>query len=180
MPTILEDLQSLARIPSVSLPAFDAAHVETSAQEVAQLLRDAGAQVEVVRAAGGHPAVIGRVDGPPGSPTVLLYAHHDVQPPGDDADWDTPVFTPTRRGDRLYGRGVADDKAGVMAHVAALRAHEGTPPCNLVIFVEGEEEAGSESLPQLLADHRDALACDALVIADSANWDVGTPALTTQ
>ena len=180
MPQVLEDLQELARIPSVSLPAFDAAHVEASAQAVARLLEGAGAQVEVVRAGEGHPAVIGRVEGPPGAPTVLLYAHHDVQPPGDDADWDTPVFSPTRRGDRLYGRGVADDKAGIMAHVAALRAHEGAPPCSLVIFVEGEEEAGSDSLPQLLADHRDKLACDALVIADSANWDIGAPALTTQ
>ncbi len=179
MPGILDDLQALARIPSVSLPAFDPAHVEASAQAVAQLLQDEGADVRIVRA-GGHPAVIGRVAGPPGTPTVLLYAHHDVQPPGDEADWDSPVFTPTRRGDRLYGRGVADDKAGIMAHIAALRAHDGKPPCNVVIFVEGEEEAGSASLPQLLAEHADALACDALVIADSANWDIGTPALTTQ
>ena len=180
MPQVLDDLQALARIPSVSLPAFDAAHVEASAQAVAELLAGAGAQVEIVRAGSGHPAVIGRVEGPPGAPTVLLYAHHDVQPPGDDADWDSPAFTPARRGDRLFGRGVADDKAGIMAHIAALRAHDGAPPCSLVIFVEGEEEAGSDSLPQLLADHREALACDALVIADSANWAIGTPALTTQ
>lgn len=179
MPQVLDDLTALARIPSVSLPAFDAAQVARSADAVAELLRGVGAEVEVVRAGSGHPAVIGRVAGPEGAPTVLLYAHHDVQPPGDDADWSSPVFEPTRRGERLYGRGVADDKAGVMAHVAALRAHDGKPPVNVVVFVEGEEEAGSESLPELLREHREALDCDALVIADSANWAVGTPALTT-
>ncbi|WP_226344903.1 dipeptidase [Agilicoccus flavus] len=178
MPSVLADLVSLARIPSVSLPAFDPGHVRASADRTAELLAAAGARVEVVTA-GGHPAVIGRVEGPPGAPTVLLYAHHDVQPPGDDADWDTPVWEPTRVGDRLYGRGTADDKAGILAHVAALRAHGGRPPVNVVVFVEGEEEAGSASLPALLAEHRDALACDALVIADSANWAIGTPALTT-
>lgn len=179
LPDVLSDLVSLARIPSVSLPSFDAAHVEASAQRVAELLAGAGAQVEVVRAGAGHPAVIGRVAGPQGAPTVLLYAHHDVQPPGRDEDWATPPFEPTRRGDRLFGRGAADDKAGVMAHVAALRVFDGRPPVNVVVFVEGEEEAGSQSLPALLEAHHDALACDALVIADSGNWDIGTPALTT-
>ena len=87
MPQVLSDLTDLARIPSVSLPSFDAAHVAASADRVAELLRGAGAQVEVVRAGDGHPAVIGRVPGPPGAPTVLLYAHHDVQPPGRDEDW---------------------------------------------------------------------------------------------
>ncbi|WP_068433875.1 dipeptidase [Piscicoccus intestinalis] len=179
MPQVLSDLTDLARIPSVSLPSFDAAHVAASADRVAELLRGAGAQVEVVRAGDGHPAVIGRVPGPPGAPTVLLYAHHDVQPPGAESDWDTPPFEPTPRGDRLFGRGVADDKAGILAHVAALRVFDGQPPVNVVVFVEGEEEAGSESLPALLAEHHEALACDALVIADSGNWDIGTPALTT-
>nr|WP_157551732.1 dipeptidase [Kineosphaera limosa] len=179
LPDVLTDLADLARIPSVSAPSFDPAPVAASAERVAELLAGAGANVQVVRAGDGHPAVIGRVDGPPGSPTVLLYAHHDVQPPGSDDDWDSPPFEPTRRGDRFFGRGVADDKAGVMAHVAALRVFEGRPPVNVIVFVEGEEEAGSRSLPALLAEHHDALACDALVIADSGNWDIGTPALTT-
>lgn len=179
MPEVIDDLTSLARIPSVSLPAFDAAHVQASADRVADLLTQVGAQVQVVRTGQGHPAVVGRVEGPAGAPTVLLYAHHDVQPPGRDDDWETPPFEPTPRGERIFGRGVADDKAGVMAHVAALRVFDGAPPVSVVVFVEGEEEAGSESLPALLAEHRAALDCDALVIADSGNWDIGTPALTT-
>lgn len=179
MPQLLSDLTDLARIPSVSLPSFDAKHVAASAEAVADVLRGVGAVVRVVRFGGGHPAVIGRVSGPPGSPTVLLYAHHDVQPAGAESDWQTPPFEPTRIGDRLFGRGVADDKAGVMAHVAALRAFDGEPPVSVVVFVEGEEEAGSQSLPALLETYRDDLSCDVLVIADSANWDIGTPALTT-
>jgi acetylornithine deacetylase/succinyl-diaminopimelate desuccinylase-like protein len=110
---------------------------------------------------------------------VLLYAHHDVQPPGEDDDWTTPAFEPTERGGRLYGRGAADDKAGVTAHLAALRAHDGRPPVGVTIFVEGEEESGSPSLGQILRRHRDKLAADVLVLADSNNWKVGVPALTT-
>jgi acetylornithine deacetylase/succinyl-diaminopimelate desuccinylase-like protein len=139
LPGLRSDLESLVRIPSVSAPAFDQAHVDASAEAVAQLLRDAGMQdVEILRE-GGAPAVVGHLPGPEGAPTVLLYAHHDVQPPGDDADWTTPPFEPTERGGRLYGRGAADDKAGVVAHLAALRAHGGRPPVGVTIFVEGEE-----------------------------------------
>jgi acetylornithine deacetylase/succinyl-diaminopimelate desuccinylase-like protein len=178
MPEVRQDLESLARIPSVSLPSFEAEHVESSAGLVADLLRAEGMEVQIVRE-GGHPAVIGHLAGPPGSPTVLLYAHHDVQPPGAEDDWQTPPFEPTERGPRLFGRGVADDKAGVMAHVAALRAHRGEPPVGLTVFVEGEEETGTDSLPAILSRHREALAADAIVLADSHNWRVGVPALTT-
>lgn len=179
MPTVRADLEDLVRIPSVSLSSFDAAHVTRSAEKVAELLAEAGAEVEVVREGEGHPAIIGRIDGPAGAPTVLLYAHHDVQPPGPDSDWQSPPFEPTERDGRLYGRGTADDKAGVMAHVAALRAHDGAPPVSIRFFIEGEEEVGSESLPALLSRYADRLECDAIVIADSANWAIGTPSLTT-
>jgi acetylornithine deacetylase/succinyl-diaminopimelate desuccinylase-like protein len=179
MPGLRRDLESLVRIPSVSAAAFDQAHVEASAQAVAELLRGAGMQdVEILRE-GGAPAVVGHLPGPEGAPTVLLYAHHDVQPPGEDDDWTTPAFEPTERGGRLYGRGAADDKAGVTAHLAALRAHDGRPPVGVTIFVEGEEESGSPSLGQILRRHRDKLAADVLVLADSNNWKVGVPALTT-
>ena len=178
MPQVIDELVDLARIPSVSLDTFDQAHVETSARAVADLLRAAGLDVEIVRE-GGRPAVIGRRPAPEGAPTITLYAHHDVQPPGDDADWTTPPFEPTRRGERLFGRGAADDKAGVMAHVAALRAHDGAPPVGVNVFVEGEEEVGSDSLPTILERHGDKLAADAIVLADSSNWKVGVPALTT-
>jgi Acetylornithine deacetylase/Succinyl-diaminopimelate desuccinylase and related deacylases len=178
MPALRADLEALTRIPSVSLEAFDQAQVEASAEATAALLRAEGLAVEIVRE-GGRPAVIGHVDGPEGAPTVLLYAHHDVQPPGDEALWDSPPFEPTERDGRLYGRGAADDKAGIMAHIAALRAHAGALPVGVTVFVEGEEEIGSESLATILERHGDKLRSDAIVLADSTNWAVGEPALTT-
>jgi acetylornithine deacetylase/succinyl-diaminopimelate desuccinylase-like protein len=178
MPGVRADLEALVRIPSVSAASFDQSHVARSAEAVAELLRGEGLDVEVV-VEGGRPAVIGHIDGPEGAPTVTLYAHHDVQPPGDDADWDSAPFEPTERAGRLYGRGAADDKAGVLAHVAALRAHRGRLPVGVTVFVEGEEESGSPSLPAILAKHGDRLAADAIVIADSGNWAIGRPALTT-
>ena len=178
MPALRTDLEALTRIPSVSLDAFDQSHVEASAEATAALLRAEGLDVEIVRE-GGRPAVIGHVDGPPGSRTVLLYAHHDVQPPGEEELWDSPPFEPTEREGRLHGRGAADDKAGIMAHVAALRAHAGSVPVGVTVFVEGEEEIGSASLPTILERHGEKLRADAIVLADSTNWAIGEPALTT-
>ncbi len=178
LPALRQDLEALARIPSVSLAAFDQAHVDASADAVAGLLRAEGLDVEIVRE-GGRPAVIGHIDGPDGAPTVMLYAHHDVQPPGAESDWDSPPFEPTEREGRVYARGIADDKAGVLAHVAALRAHSGVLPVSVTVFVEGEEEVGSNSLPAILERHGDKLRADVIVLADSANWAVGEPALTT-
>ncbi|TBL30249.1 dipeptidase [Verrucosispora sp. SN26_14.1] len=178
LPGVRADLERLVRIPGIAFEGFDHSHVERSAEAVAELLRGCGLDVEIVRA-GGQPAVIGRRAAPPGAPTVMLYAHHDVQPVGDRALWESDPFEPVERDGRLYARGAADDKAGVMAHVAALRAFGDRLPVGVVLFVEGEEEYGSDSLEQLLADHRDAIASDVIVIADSTNWDVGVPALTT-
>ncbi|MFL6080384.1 MAG: dipeptidase [Ornithinibacter sp.] len=178
MPALRADLEALTRIPSVSLDAFDQAHVEASAEATAALLRAEGLDVEIVRE-GGRPAVIGHLDGPPGSRTVMLYAHHDVQPPGDDSLWDSAPFEPTERDGRLYGRGAADDKAGIMAHLAALRAHAGELPVGVTVFVEGEEEVGSDSLATILERHGEKLRADAIVLADSTNWAIGEPALTT-
>jgi acetylornithine deacetylase/succinyl-diaminopimelate desuccinylase-like protein len=152
--------------------------VERSAEAVAELLRGCGLETQVVRR-GGQPAVIGRRAAPPGAPTVLLYAHHDVQPAGDPALWDSDPFQPVERDGRLYGRGAADDKAGVMAHVAALRAYGDQLPVGVVVFVEGEEEYGSDSLDAIIEAHREELRSDLIVIADSSNWDIGRPALTT-
>jgi acetylornithine deacetylase/succinyl-diaminopimelate desuccinylase-like protein len=177
LPGVRTDLEALVRIPSVSLDSFDQRHVDDSALAVAQLLRAEGLGVEIVRE-GGRPAVIAHRDGPPGAPTVTLYAHHDVQPPGEDALWDSPAFEPTERNGRLYGRGAADDKAGVMAHLAALRAFPDGPPVGVTVFVEGEEEIGSDSLLTILERHSPKLRADAIVLADSGNWDIGEPALT--
>ena len=178
LPAVRRDLEDLVRIESVWSDPARRGEVHRSADAVAGLLRAAGfATVEIV-AEGGAPAVIARHPAPPGAPTVLLYAHHDVQPEGDAAQWDSPPFEPTQRADRLYGRGTADDKAGIATHLAAFRAHGGNPPVGVTVFVEGEEESGSPSLGRLLAAHRDKLAADVIVIADSDNWTVDIPALT--
>jgi acetylornithine deacetylase/succinyl-diaminopimelate desuccinylase-like protein len=178
MPGVRADLERLVRIPGIAFDGFDHSQVERSAEAVAELLRGAGLpEVKIVRA-DGQPAVIGRRPAPPGAPTVLLYAHHDVQPPGDLSQWTSPPFEPVERNGRLYGRGAADDKAGVMAHVAALRAFGDSLPVGVVVFVEGEEEFGSDSLEDLLRTYRDEVASDVIVIADSGNWDVGQAALT--
>lgn len=188
LPRAIAELSDLVRIPSVSWDGFDAAHVQASADRTAELLRDLGVfdTVMVDRAPGpdgdlGQPAVLARRAPAAGHPTVLLYAHHDVQPPGADSDWSSPPFEPTLRGDRLYARGAADDKAGVMAHVAAIRAlidTAGPPQLGLVVFIEGEEEFGSRSFGALLERHRELLAADVIVVADSDNWTVDTPSLT--
>ncbi|GAB7039812.1 MULTISPECIES: dipeptidase [Catenuloplanes] len=178
MPGVRADLERLVRIPGIAFEGFDFSHVERSAEAVAELLRAEGLETRIVRA-GGQPAVIGTKPAPPGAPTVLLYAHHDVQPIGDRSMWQSDPFEPVERDGRLYGRGAADDKAGVMAHIAALRAYGDALPVGVVLFIEGEEEYGSESLDALLEAHGAGLAADVIVIADSANWDVGVPALTT-
>ncbi len=178
-PAVRADLESLVRIPSVSADGFDPDQVQRSAEATAALLRGAGMEVELLEMAGVHPAVFGSIPAPAGAPTVLLYAHHDVQPPGEDDGWDGEPFVPFERAGRLYGRGAADDKAGIVTHVGAVRAFDGRPPVGVKIFVEGEEEVGSAHLPDFIARFHDLLAADVIVIADSGNWRAGTPALTT-
>jgi len=179
LPGVRADLEALVRIPSVGANPAHHDDVRRSAEATATLFREAGLDTQIVEADGGLPAVIARMAPPEGRPTVLLYAHHDVQPEGDRADWDSEPFEPTERDGRLYGRGAADDKAGIAAHLAAIRAHGDDLPVGVTVFVEGEEENGSDSLPALLEQHRDLLASDVIVIADSANWDIGVPSLTT-
>ncbi|MFJ4038044.1 dipeptidase [Microbacterium sp. NPDC090007] len=190
IPVALADLGSLVRIPSIAWPAFDQNALVHSADAVAALLRGTGVfdSVEVKRAAipgtdeFGQPAVLATRAARNGRPTVLLYAHHDVQPPGDEALWDSPPFEPTVRDGRLYGRGAADDKAGIMAHVGAVRAIAEAIGDDLdlgiAVFIEGEEEYGSRSFGQFLADNLDVLRSDVIVVADSGNWDERTPGLT--
>ena len=161
-----------------------------SADAVAALARGLGVFESVeVKQAGipgtdelGQPAVLASRAARNGRPTVLLYAHHDVQPPGKDEEWESNPFEPTVRGDRLYGRGAADDKAGVMAHIASIRALVAAVgddfDLGLALFIEGEEEFGSRSFANFLEENQDALRADAIVVADSTNWDIDTPALT--
>lgn len=179
MPGVRADLESLVRIPSVSLGSFDPEQVRRSAARVVELLRGEGLDADTVTVGSGHPAVIAHRPGPDGAPRVLLYAHHDVQPPGAESEWTSPPFEPTERGERLFARGVADDKAGIMAHVAALRVLGDELGVDVRLLIEGEEEVGSESLPTILSEQAERLDCDVIVLADSSNWAVGTPALTT-
>jgi acetylornithine deacetylase/succinyl-diaminopimelate desuccinylase-like protein len=179
------ELVELARIPSVSAPGFDPREVERCAGRVAELLGDAGLErVEILRVAGAHPYVVADWLGAgPSAPTALVYAHHDVQPPGRLEHWRTPPFEPTRGADgRLYGRGVVDDKAGLLLHLSALRAWlaaRGALPLNVKLVVEGEEEIGSGHLLAFLAAHRERLRADVLVLSDTANLATGLPSLTT-
>ena len=180
LPGVRRDLEDLVRIQSVSADPERLSEVERSAEKTAELLAAEGVDVEIVRAFdGAPPAVIGEKRGPEGAPTVLLYAHHDVQPENDHADWDSPPWEPTERDGRLYARGAADDKAGIAAHLGAVRIFGDDLPVNLVMFIEGEEEVGSDTLVELLEQHQERLAADVIVIADSGNWDIGVPALTT-
>ena len=190
IPAALADLGALVRIPSIAFPGFDTAQVQRSAEAVAALIEELGLFETVqIRRAGipgsdetGQPAVLASRPARNGRPTILLYAHHDVQPVGDESLWESAPFEPTVRGGRLYGRGAADDKAGVMAHVAALRALKEALGSDfdlgVALFIEGEEEAGSRSFAQFLAENAEALRADVIVVADSGNWDARTPALT--
>jgi acetylornithine deacetylase/succinyl-diaminopimelate desuccinylase-like protein len=181
LPSVREDLDALIRIPSVSADALAAPELRRCAELTAALLKQAGAAaVEIIDDVPGcKPAVVAHYPAPAGMPTVLLYAHHDVQPPGDPAGWSTPPFEPVERDGRLYARGSSDDKAGIAAHLAALRAFGGAPPVGVTVFVEGEEEIGSPLLGELLAKHRHKLVSDVIVLADSDNIEIGTPSITT-
>ncbi|MBI5136774.1 MAG: M20/M25/M40 family metallo-hydrolase [Nitrospirae bacterium] len=179
---VLAMLGDLVRIPGVSAAGPDSPALADSARAVAQVLAGAGLEnVAVLPHPGAPPYVVGDWCRQPGRPTLLIYGHHDVQPPGNPARWQSPPWRPEERNGRLYGRGVADDKAGIMTHVAALRAWRaaaGAPPVNVKFIIEGEEEVGSPNLGAFLARHRERLAADCLVLTDTCNLDVGVPALT--
>ncbi len=178
LPSVRADLEDLVRIESVWADPARRPEVHRSAELTATLLSQAGFDDIQIVAEGGAPAVIARRPAPEGAPTVLLYAHHDVQPEGDATQWHSPPFEPTERDGRLYGRGTADDKAGIATHLAAIRAFGDELPVGVTVFVEGEEESGSPSLTALLAAHHELLAADVIIIADSDNWAVDIPALT--
>lgn len=181
----VERLKTIARIPSVSAPGFPPDEVRRCAEAVAVEMKSAGLEnVRVLVHEGSHPYVFGEWLHAPGAPTVLLYAHHDVQPPGRPEVWETPAFDPTLRANgRLYARGIADDKAGVMMHVAAVDAFlrtSGRLPLNVKMIIEGEEEAGSSHLESFLLSNREMLKADFLVITDTGNFAEGIPAITYQ
>ena len=185
----VEELIGLARIPSVSASGFSSGEVRRSAKAVAELLEGSGFErVEILKQGEAHPYVVGEWLGAGASAqTLLLYAHHDVQPPGRETHWRSPAFEPSRvegegEAGRLYGRGVVDDKAGIVVFAGALRAwlDSGTPPpVNLKIVIEGEEEIDSTHLAEFLEAHHARLQADVLVLSDTANLATGLPSMTT-
>jgi acetylornithine deacetylase/succinyl-diaminopimelate desuccinylase-like protein len=181
---LTRELSELSRIPGVSASGFPKEEVRRSAEATAEALRRARVDnVRVLEIPGVHPYVYGEWLKRPGAPTILLYGHHDVQPPGRPEKWLSPPFEPTERGGRLYGRGTADDKGGVMVHVAAVAAYlqtAGSLPCNVKFLIEGEEEIGSGNLGTFLGRYKGMMAADAVVLSDTSNFDTGVPALTYQ
>ncbi|MFK0000918.1 dipeptidase [Paenarthrobacter sp. NPDC090522] len=182
-------LKDLVSIPGIAWASFDPAELDRSAEAVAALVRESGMEdVRILRAAKadgtpGGPAVVAHRPARDGKPTILLYAHHDVQPPGERSLWTSEPFVAEEREGRLYGRGAADDKAGIMAHLAAYSAAVKVLGedfgLGVTFFFEGEEEAGSPTFRTFLEEHKELLRSDVIVVADSSNWKVGVPALTT-
>jgi acetylornithine deacetylase/succinyl-diaminopimelate desuccinylase-like protein len=177
------ELEALVRIPSISADPDRRDDVRASAEATADLLRAHGLEsVRLAGVEGSQPYVIGEwMHAPADAPTVLLYAHHDVQPPGVVDNLESDPFEPAERDGRLYGRGSCDDKAGGVAHAHAVSAWlttSGALPCNVRVLIEGEEEIGSPTLLAFLEAHRDELRSDVLVLADAGNWKVGVPGLT--
>jgi cysteinylglycine-S-conjugate dipeptidase len=181
-PEHLEALEALVRIGGVSAEPPPSEPLQRSAEAVVEVMRKAGLEkCRVMELEGAHPYAYGEWLHAEGAPTLLLYGHHDVQPPGRAERWQTPPFEPSLRDGRLYGRGAVDDKAGVMMHVAACAAWlegAGRLPVNVKFLVEGEEEIGSEHLEPFLAAHQEMLQADCIVLTDTANLDEGIGSLT--
>jgi acetylornithine deacetylase/succinyl-diaminopimelate desuccinylase-like protein len=176
------ELERLVRIPSMGYAGYDPANVRASAETTREILRDAGFEnARLLELDGGHPAVFGEIPGPEGAPTVLLYAHHDVQPEGPVDGWDTPPFEPVVKDGRMYGRGAADDKSGIVVHAAAIRAllADGDLPVTVKVVVEGEEECSTDHLPELVEGNAELLRADIVVIADGGNYRNGVPTLNS-
>jgi acetylornithine deacetylase/succinyl-diaminopimelate desuccinylase-like protein len=180
MPQSVEELKRLAAIPSVAFPGHPEEAVHAAAAATEELLRSTGlTRVQRIPVEGSFPAVYGEAPAPPGMPTVLLYAHYDVQPAGDLAAWRTPPFEPTLIDGKLFGRGVADDKSGIISHVTALRVFQGRFPVGIKVIVEGQEEYAGERLEAFVERNPELLRADAIVVADTGNPRVGDPAVTT-
>lgn len=175
------ELAEFVAIPSVSTDPSHRSDVRRAAEWVRARLAAAG-PIEVESwETPRHPAVYGRWDGAPGRPTILVYGHADVQPADPIDAWRSPPFTLTERDGRLYGRGVSDDKASMLIPILAAEAFfasGGAPPVNLRFLFEAEEEIGSPSLPDLVRQHRDRLACDVVLSADGGMWRADVPSIT--
>jgi acetylornithine deacetylase/succinyl-diaminopimelate desuccinylase-like protein len=180
MPELLTDLERLVAIPSVAFPGYPPEPVHQMANEALGLFREAGfANAELQEVPAGYPPVYGEIPGPGGAPTVMLYAHYDVQPAPPEQGWTSDPWTATRKPDgRIYGRGAADDKGGLAVHLGTLRVFDGKPPCTVKLILEGMEETDS-NLEAFVEAHPELFACDLFVVCDMGNLRVGEPTLTT-
>lgn len=183
MPRALTDLADLVAIPSIADERIvPLSECDRAAEWVAAAFRAEGIDdARPERTPDGTATVVGRRPGPDGAPTVLLYAHYDVQPTLDEAAWTTPPFQLTERGGRYYGRGAADCKGNVAAILTALRAlrDEDGYPVTLALAIEGSEEQGGGGLDQLVVARPELFAADAVLVVDVGNVAVGRPTLTT-
>lgn len=179
----LSDLKKLVKIPSVSLEGFDRNDMKLSAEAVAEIFEKTGLDhVEIFQFGDVHPYIYADWIHKPDAPTLLLYAHHDVQPPGRKERWGSEPFEPKEKNGRLYGRGTADDKAGIIAHTAAIAAFlktSGELPVNVKLLIEGEEETGSAHLAEFVRRYKSTLQADAMILTDCANIESGVPSITT-
>jgi acetylornithine deacetylase/succinyl-diaminopimelate desuccinylase-like protein len=174
----VRELAELLAIPSISRDQAHAADMRAAAEWLARRLAFAGGRVVD---GPGHPVVMAEWLGAPGAPTVLVYAHYDVQPPGDESQWTSPPFAPALRDGRIHARGATDDKGPLLVPIAVAEAYleqQGALPLNVRFLIEGEEEVGSANLPAFLRERRDALACDLVVSADGAMWRASEPSVS--
>ena len=179
MPELLADLVRLVAIPSVSVPGRIDEPLLDAFALTSELFAGAGVEVGRLDLPDTAPVLTGTIPAPPGAPTVLLYSHYDVVAAGDESLWDSPPFAPTERDGALFGRGSADTKSNILAHVGALRAWAGRPPVGIKLCIEGYEEIGSGALTSYPATDPARFAADALIVADMGSLSPGVPTLTT-
>ncbi|MBZ5737100.1 M20/M25/M40 family metallo-hydrolase [Nocardioides mangrovi] len=180
MPSLLDQLEQLVAIPSVAFPGYPAEPVHQMAATTLELFRAVGfADARLMEVPTGYPPIYAELPGPAGSPTVLLYAHYDVQPAPEDQGWTSDPWVATRKEDgRVYGRGAADDKGGLACHLGTMQVFDGRPPCTVKLVLEGMEETES-NLEAFVVAHPELFQCDVFVVCDMGNLAAGEPVLTT-
>ncbi len=180
MPSLTESLERLVALSSIAFPGYPSEPVEAMAGQVLTMFRDVGfTDARMMPVPSGYPPIYGEIRGPEGSPVVMLYAHYDVQPAPEEQGWSSDPWTATTKDDgRIYGRGAADDKSGIVSHLGTIRVFDGQPPCTVRLILEGMEETES-NMETFVEAHPELFDCDAFVICDMGNLRVGEPVLTT-